>query len=210
MLSISLNDIGRRFATHWIFRKLHFEIDTGEHTVILGSNGSGKSTLLKIISGVLSPTEGELTWKIDGAVVSPENYFKNLSICTPYLELPEEFNLSELLHFHQKLKPLNREYNSREFAELLEIEYDREKPIHLYSSGMKQRVKLALAILSKNPVVLLDEPLSNLDQHGVMWYRKLVENHLENRLFLVCSNQTQEEYFFCKKQLNILDYKPQG
>jgi len=207
MVEVNLKDIGRRFTLHWIFRNIDQSFKANEHTVILGSNGSGKSTLLKIISGVLTPTKGSVEYSINGKNVDVDSIYKHLSICTPYLSIPEEFTLSELLKFHQKLKPLKSHFTGNQFAEYLQIEYEKEKAIHLFSSGMKQRVKLALALLSTSPIVLLDEPLNNLDEAGKNWYRNLVDENKDNRLIVVCSNNTQEEYFFCSNQINIGDFK---
>lgn len=207
MIEVNLNGIGRRFSLHWIFRGINHNLKSNEHTVILGSNGSGKSTLLKIISGVLTPTKGSVEYSLDGKPISVDSIYKYLSICTPYLSIPEEFTLSELLKFHQKLKPLKKNYSGKDFANYLEIEYEEKKAIHLFSSGMKQRVKLALALLSTTPIVLLDEPLNNLDEAGKKWYENLINENKNNRLIVVCSNNTNEEFFFCEKQIYIGDYK---
>lgn len=207
MIEIELQNLGRRFNTHWIFKNLNATFKANEHLVIKGANGSGKSTLLKIISGVLSPTEGQVLYTINGNTIKSDDIFKHISICTPYLTIPEELTLDELLKFHQQLKPLNNYYSGKEFAELLSINYEFDKPIHLYSSGMKQRVKLALAILSNSAMVLLDEPVSNLDEAGKNWYKTLIQKHSKNRFFLVCSNHIEAEHFFCSKTINIHDYK---
>jgi len=207
MVEVNLKNIGRRFAIHWIFRKIDLQLKTNEHTVILGNNGSGKSTLLKIISGILSPSEGEVHYLVNNNKVDVDSIYKSLSLCTPYLSIPEEFTLDELLSFHQKLKPLNQTYTGESFAKYLQIEYEEDKAIHLFSSGMKQRVKLALALLSKAPLVLLDEPLNNLDEAGKNWYQTLVNENKENRLIVVCSNNTPEEFSFCNHEIRIGDYK---
>jgi ABC-type multidrug transport system ATPase subunit len=209
MVEVNLNNLCRRFGTHWVFKNINHTLKTNEHTVVLGSNGSGKSTLLKIVSGIMSPTSGELIWKINNLTINADNYYQHLSICTPYLSLPEEFTLKELLSFHLRLKGLKENYSHTEFAHLLQIEYDEDKPLNLYSSGMKQRVKLALTLLSKSKVILLDEPLSNLDAQGVKWYKTLVKQNMDNKIILVCSNNLEDEYFFCQHQLDIMDYKSQ-
>ena len=207
MLEISLNTVGRRFNVNWIFRKIDTQLRSGNHLVITGHNGSGKSTLLKVISGVLSPTEGKVSYRLNEQELKVDQVYKHLSICAPYLTLPEELNLNELLQFHQKLSPLKFDMNDQDFAELLEIDYQAAKPIHLFSSGMKQRVKLGLAILAQSELVLLDEPLSNLDQNGQHWYQKMIEKHQDNRLIVVSSNALEAEHFFCTESLNIMDYK---
>jgi ABC-type multidrug transport system ATPase subunit len=72
---------------------------------------------------------------------------------------------------------------------------------------MKQRVKLTLALLSDTDILLLDEPCSNLDEEGILWYKSMIANHSEGRIVVVASNQVAEEYFFCKVILNMNDLK---
>ncbi len=91
--------------------------------------------------------------------------------------------------------------------ELMQLTQHAKKPLKSFSSGMKQRVKLGLAILADVPLVLLDEPAMNLDQNAIDWYNDLVNTHCENRLFIVCSNSSGEEFPFCKKELDIMKFK---
>ncbi len=207
MLKIELSDVGKRFNYDWIFRHLYATIETGHHYLIQGNNGSGKSTLLKVISGVLSPNEGKISYELDGNKIPIEEVYQHLTICTPYLQLIEEFTLDEMLKFHQSVKPLKKHYTGQEIAEFTEIRYQQDKSIHLFSSGMTQRVKLALALLSDSPLLLMDDPLSNLDAQGIAWYKKTVMDYQENRVICVCSNQVEDEYFFCDQSLDLAEYK---
>ena len=72
---------------------------------------------------------------------------------------------------------------------------------------MKQRVKLGLAILSDTPILLLDEPTSNLDSNAILWYQNLIQKNLENRITFVASNNQKDESFFCEREIKIEDYK---
>ncbi|HJP63705.1 MAG TPA: ATP-binding cassette domain-containing protein, partial [Mucilaginibacter sp.] len=90
--------------------------------------------------------------------------------------------------------------------DLLNMHASRNKAIRYFSSGMKQRLKLALAFCSDTPMLMLDEPTSNLDKQGVEWYLGLVQQFAEGRLTIICSNQ-EHEYNFCKHRLDISDYK---
>jgi len=205
-MKIVLEQIGRRFNREWVFRGVNHVFVSGRSYAILGANGTGKSTLLQIISGSLSGSEGTVSYFRDDSPIDIERRFRDLSIAAPYLELIEEFSLSEHIDFHFQFKKYQYGYDKRSVVSLLGLHYSEHKAIKNFSSGMKQRVKLALAFCSDTQILLLDEPTSNLDQQGVEWYLSLIEQCSSNRLVIVCSNQEQE-YGFCDERINVEDYK---
>ncbi len=209
---IKLNNIGKRYNSEWIFRKIDYEFTSENNYVILGANGSGKSTLLQVIAGNLIPSEGDTIYDLrmkneEKKIVPQENIYKHLSFASPYLELFEEFTLTESIEFQTKFKPYFKGLTTKEIIALTQLEKAQDKQLRYYSSGMKQRVRLALAILSDTPLLLLDEPTSNLDKKTIDWYQKLVNNYSNDRLIIVASNQQEYEYSFCSKVLNIEEYK---
>jgi ABC-type multidrug transport system ATPase subunit len=206
-MTITLNNVGKRFNRDRIFAGINHTFEGTAHTVILGSNGSGKSTLLQIIAGHSSASEGQLTFVHEEKNILPENLFRHISYAAPYMELLEELNLDEHLAFHAGLKPFRKFLRPEEIPALLGLEHARKKELRHYSSGMKQRVKLGLAILSDTALLCLDEPCSNLDQPAINWYQQLIEAHSDQRLILVCSNQQNHEYPFCKTGIRMEDYK---
>jgi ABC-type multidrug transport system ATPase subunit len=205
-MKISLQNIGRRFNRDWIFRGIDFTFTTGKIYAVLGPNGSGKSTLLQVLNGSLSPSAGEINYFYEDKLVEIDNVYQHLSLAAPYLELIEEFTLSEMIDFHFKFKPYKTGINKNEVIELLAMPDSKNKLIKYFSSGMKQRLKLALAFCADTPMLMLDEPTSNLDTQGVDWYLSLVQKFAQNRLTIICSNQ-EHEYSFCDDRLNIVDYK---
>jgi ABC-type multidrug transport system ATPase subunit len=213
-MKISLTDAGKRFNRDWIFRHLTYEFSAGRSYAIIGPNGSGKSTLLQVLSGAMQINEGSLefgVWSRESQVgnlkhVAPENIYQNISICAPYLELVEEMTLIEFLNFHSGFKPFLSSVTSEKIISILGLENTVNKQIRNYSSGMKQRVKLAQAIFSDVPVVLLDEPCTNLDAAGIQLYHDLINEYCKNRMVVVSSND-EVEYGFCEERLNINDYK---
>ncbi len=205
-MQINLTQIGKRFNREWVFKGIDLEISSGSRLAILGSNGSGKSTLLQIISGILSPTDGKVSYIFNEQEISVEEIYQQISIASPYLELVEEMTLLESIDFHFSFKNKYTNINTEEFISILGLEKSSNKEIRYFSSGMKQRVKLAFAILSDVKVILLDEPCSNLDQQGIEWYQQLLEKYIENRTLIICSNQ-EYEYKICDKTLSIMDYK---
>lgn len=199
-MKILLENVSKKYNKEYIFRNVNFQFQKGEKYAIKGSNGSGKSTLLKLISGFITPTSGKVIYE-DKTV---EEVYNQFAFCTPYQELIEEMTLSELLVFHQSFKKLLPEVDTDFIVNLLN--FDKQKLIKDYSSGMKQRVKLALAFFSDVPVLLLDEPSTNLDAKGVAWYLNLVDNFAQNRTLIIASN-IEREYSFCEQFLEIEDFK---
>ena len=206
-VQISLQNVGKRYNHEWIFRGISHTFHQNQHTVIRGANGSGKSTLLQVILGSTVSSEGELSYLAKGIEVKVEESIGMFSLATPYLELVEEFTLIEMLEFHQKMAGFRDCLTIDSIIETLYLKSSKNKAIKYYSSGMKQRVKLGIALLSDTPFVLLDEPTSNLDAAAIEWYKSLVETNKKNRIIMVCSNDQKDEFSFCEKELNLLDYK---
>jgi ABC-type multidrug transport system ATPase subunit len=205
-MKIKLTRLGKRYNRDWIFRNLDFQFHAGNHYAVTGPNGSGKSTLLQIISGAAMYNEGEVKYTHDGVAVTPENVFQKISFAAPYLDMIEEMTLIEFFSFHQKMKGWLPGLDTREVIGLSALQNAAHKQIRYYSSGMKQRVKLAQAVFSNTPVVLLDEPLTNLDEEGISLYYSLIEKFCKDRLLIVSSND-KKEYSFCNEIINISGYK---
>lgn len=209
-MQISLSKISRKFNYEWIFRDVNFEFTSGNAYAILGSNGSGKSTLLQIISGHLHPSEGTISYSKDKKAIAVEDFFRHVTYSGPYLELIEEFTLEEMLTFHHRFRDFRNGLSVNDVIEITGLARNRNKPIKYFSSGMKQRVRLVIALLSESDVVLLDEPAANLDRKAIEWYRTLVAEHSHDRIIIVCSNSQSDEHDFCSQAIVIDDYKNNG
>ena len=211
-MKISLTDAGKRFNRDWIFRHLTYEFSAGQSYAIVGPNGSGKSTLLQVLSGAMQVNEGNIQFAVDSqqstvnSSIALENVYRNISICAPYLEVVEEMTLIEFLNFHAGFKPFLSSITSEKIISILGLENAVNKQIRNYSSGMKQRVKLAQSIFSDTPVVLLDEPCTNLDSTGIHLYHSLINDYCKNRMVVVSSND-EVEYSFCKEKISLTAYK---
>ncbi len=205
-MTISLDNISKRYNYEWIFRKISLEFVHGNSYAILGPNGSGKSTLLQILAGALSHSGGKIKYTHGTREITAENIFLQISIAAPYLDLVEELTLTEFLQFHRQFKPFLPGITIPQIIRSVELEKAAHKQIRYFSSGMKQRAKLAQAIFSDTPVVLLDEPCSNLDADGVKLYQQLVQDHCRERLTIISSNDEQE-YEMCNKQVQMMNFK---
>jgi ABC-type multidrug transport system ATPase subunit len=204
---IVLTDAGKRFNREWIYRHCNIELSVGRAYAITGPNGSGKSTLLQAIAGSMQLSEGAIVWNdIQTKDIDAEQIYKQLAIAAPYLELIEEMTAKEFLEFHEQFKPLITTVTIDEIISLIGLEKAEGKQIRYFSSGMKQRVKLAQAIFSDVPLLLLDEPCTNLDATGYALYHSLIKNYCMHKLIVVSSNDEQE-FNFCDQVVKIMDYK---
>lgn len=208
MFEIDLKNVGKRYNSEWIFKNLHANFRSGNATAILGGNGSGKSTALRTVFGYAPLSAGEIIYQYDGKIVKQSEAYKHFSICAPYLELYEELTLAELATFHFSLKRALPQIQVSDFAELIDLKKAAEKPIKYFSSGMKQRVRIGLALMSDVKAIFLDEPTSNLDKRAIDWYRSTIEEFRMDRILLVASNQQEAEYFFCDEKIEIENFKP--
>ncbi len=205
-MKISLENISKRFQRHWIFKDLSFSFTTPGAYALLGANGSGKSTLLRIIAGMQNPSKGKIVYENGSAIVEPNKLYPYISFTAPGQEIIEELTLQEFLQFHFNFKKPLSGLDVPAIIKLTGLEQSANKPIGDYSSGMKQRVKLAQAIFSDTPILLLDEPCTNLDQQGVDQYTNWIEQYGKGRMVIVASNDVRE-YFFCRETVAIEDYK---
>ncbi len=227
-MKISLTDAGKRFNRDWIFRHFTYTFETGTSYAITGPNGSGKSTLLQVLGGSLHFNEGRVEYLDDSqqlavgsqqsavssrqsgsdnsTFIPIEKVYNHVSICAPYLEVVEEMTLKEFLDFHHGFKPFLKEVTTESIISLLGLEEAKNKQIRYYSSGMKQRVKLAQCIFSDTAIVLLDEPCTNLDIAGIELYHRLITDYCKDRLVIVSSND-EVEYRFCREKISMGDYK---
>jgi ABC-type multidrug transport system ATPase subunit len=206
-MKISLSQAGKRFSREWIFRNATFEFLPGTSYAITGPNGSGKSTLLQALAGMLHLSEGSVSYSQSGnRIIEAEKAFRHISFCAPYLEVIEEMTLMELLQFHRHFKPFIGGFGLEDIVKMVDLKNAAHKQVRYYSSGMKQRVKLAQAIFSDTTVVLLDEPCSNLDAKGIALYHSLIKDFCLGRLVVVGSND-EVEYNFCTEVISIMNFK---
>jgi ABC-type multidrug transport system ATPase subunit len=201
-MKISVNRAGKRYNREWIFRSLELELNSGKHWAITGHNGSGKSTLLQCIAGSMYLNEGTITYDMGNLPIEPEDRFKHISICAPYIEVIEEMTALEFLTYHSSFKPFKPGLTPSMILEEIGLTKAANKQIRYFSSGMKQRIKLAQAFFSDTEILLLDEPCTNLDQAGIDLYKRLIETLCQDRLVLISSNDPTE-YASCSEEIRM-------
>lgn len=203
MLEIRLQNLSKKFGSTRILKDFSHTFRDSSPCHIEGPNGSGKSSLLKIIAGFTTPDQGSIQWMHNDKSLTAPEIWSLLSYAAPYIDVPEEFTLTELLNFHTKFRPFQNNLTPEYLIDRAGLTKSKDKTVRSFSSGMKQRVKLGLAILADTPLLLLDEPVSNLDKAGKDFYAGLINDFGKNRMIIVCSNQIPEEHFFCTDKVSL-------
>ena len=206
-MQITLSDIGKKFNRQWVFKGINIEILSQQSLALVGNNGSGKSTLIQIIFNFQTYSKGSITYWLNQKLLTEEELVGKIAMAAPYLDLFEDFTLLEMLQFHFKLIPKQANISLEEMIVDCGLGGQENKAVKYFSSGMKQRLKLVMAIYADTPLLLLDEPCSNLDNQGIEWYRNLVQTQLKKRTIIIASNQLFE-YDFCDSTLSVHDFKP--
>ena len=206
-MEVILDKISKRFATNWIFKDLTVRLPSGSVLGVKGSNGSGKTTLLKIIAGALVPTCGTATYKLGNLTIADDRLFRHVSYAAPYADIIEDFALRECIDFHIRFKPFRQGIDAANFLDLLDYPFRPDQFIRNYSSGMKQRLRLALAICTRSDLILLDEPTSTLDANGRQWFHQLLAAHKGDRSVVIASND-EEDFRQVEFEIAIEKFSP--
>ncbi|MBK7287616.1 MAG: ABC transporter ATP-binding protein [Flavobacteriales bacterium] len=206
-MRITMSGVAKQFSREKVFTDVDHVFEAGSRTALLGPNGSGKSTLLQVVAGALVPTKGTVEHALGEKPMEQDRVYREVSIAAPYLDLYEDLSLREAIATHARFKPFRPGIALKDVARTAYLEPHLEKPVSNFSSGMKQRLKLALAILSDTPLLLLDEPATNLDAEGIAWFRELLMRNVERRTLLVASNRQAEETFACDSSVEIMKWK---
>lgn len=205
-MRIRLTGVAKRYRREWILRNIDLDFAPAGRYGIKGPNGSGKSTLLKMLCGHLTPTKGKLVFSLADKEVPVAEVYQYLAYAAPYIELIEEFTLEEAIQFHHRFRPLLAGLTVDSLIERMGLQRSRKLPVAQFSSGMKQRLKLALACCTEARFLLLDEPTTNLDQQGADWYQGLLQEYVQDRLLIIASN-VPSDYQVCDQVIDVMNYK---
>ncbi len=203
-MKLTLSDVSREFNRRSIFRDVSFTLAGGDSLVITGRNGSGKSTLVKIICGLLSPTRGSITYTLEGKTVEHDNVRNHIGLVSPYLQLYDEFSGWENLELLSEIRS-DRVLEKGRIEEVLnEVGlWERRKDfLRTYSSGMRQRLKYAFALVHKPDILVLDEPTSNLDADGIAMVQRRVMEQKKESILIIATNDA-EESSWCAKRVEL-------
>ncbi len=191
MLTLRCTDLGKAFGRRWLFRRLSFTVPQGTGLVILGPNGSGKTTLLRLLCGLVQPTEGRIVWEINGFGLRPNQVRSLLGAvlpdCEPYEELTAEENMELIADLHGVNK------NSvNDWLERVGLTHARRQFVSEFSSGMKLRLKLAMALVHEPMALLLDEPTAMLDEQGRKLVSELIAEQKRKGIVIIATNDERD------------------
>lgn len=208
-LEINCDNLTKTFSGKTIFKNLSFKISSSESLTITGSNGSGKSTLIKVIANLIQASKGKISIRENEAEIPQDKWFLRTGFLSPYLNLYDELSGFENLDFFYKLRTSDTKQSGEKIKHILQRVNLYEKKNELvknYSSGMKQKLKLAFAVLHEPDLLLLDEPRTNLDKAGVDLITEIAGNQREKGILIIATND-EDDKMLCDSVLNIEDYK---
>jgi len=206
-LRIVVDNLQKNFNNQLVFQNLSLEIIINQKIAFVGPNGSGKSTALLCLAGFYQPSKGKVDFISDNSIIEEVQKFSYLSIASPYLELPENFTALEIFNFQANLKPFFEEVSQDYFFESIKLTKSKNTPVKFFSSGMKQILKLGLAIFADTPILFLDEPCSNLDENNILIFNEIFKSYALKKTVLIGTNNHPSELALVQSSVDILKYK---
>jgi len=204
--TIDCSNVGKRYMFEWVIRSFDYSFRSGQCYAIKGPNGSGKSTLLKMLSGHATPSQGSIIFGNNSKVIPISDVFNYVTYAAPYIELIDELTVNELIHLHHGLRPVDNLIEVVDLIASLPFKGMLDKKIGELSSGMKQRIKLILAIKTNTSIILLDEPGTNLDDVGKRWFEELLRPKIYDHIVIIASND-ESDLSLANHSLLVTDYK---
>ena len=207
-MDIELKKVGKRYIRRWVFKDISYRIPQGSRIGVTGHNGSGKSTLLRILTGALPVSQGEVEYRnSSGEVIASDKVYSHFSFAAPYADLIEEMTIAEALKFHRSFREMKPGCDTGQFVQLLGSQFYAGMYLKSMSSGMKQRMRVALAIMTECDILVLDEPTSNLDEAGKAWFQSMLNRVGDSTTMIIASNES-EDMAVCREFINIPDHLP--
>ncbi|MBI3946366.1 MAG: ABC transporter ATP-binding protein [Armatimonadetes bacterium] len=192
-VSLAVRDLAKGYGARGLFRGVGFELAPGQSLAVTGPNGSGKSTLLRILCGLARPTRGVVEYRIAGRPATARERRSLIGLVAPDLVLYDELTAVENLRFFARVRGLRRAEGA--LAHLLAevgLGGRGDDLVGTYSSGMRQRLKYAFALLHRPPILFLDEPTANLDEAGTLFVRECIARQRATGILVVATNEREE------------------
>jgi heme exporter protein A len=195
-VSIEFHDLAKRYNRRQVFSALNGVVSEGRSLVVTGANGSGKSTLVRVLCGLARPSRGQVTVHLDGTDLEPADCRREIGLVAPDLSLYGELTAEENLAFFARVRGL--QLTKHDFIEMLErvgLAGRGGDPVGEYSSGMRQRLKYAHALLHRPRLLFLDEPTANLDEAGSAIVADIMAEQKQRGILVLATNEPEEVAF---------------
>lgn len=193
MFTLQVSGIGKHYGETLLFKHISFQLKRGDVLAITGWNGSGKSTLLRIIAGLVRASSGQIEMFLNGEPIAKESRRRFIGMVAPALSLYDDLTGLENMEFFSKVRGMACDRKDcLDFIGHVGLTEDATKTCRDYSSGMMQRLKLAQALLHKPPLLLLDEPGSNLDSQGIEIVEEIISKQRQSGVTVIASNEKRE------------------
>ncbi len=193
MFTLNVSGIGKHYGETLLFKNISFQLNRGDVLAVAGWNGSGKSTLLRIIAGLVKPSAGQVEMFFNKEPIPRESRRGFVGMVAPALSLYDELTGLENMEFFCRVRGVARNRNDcLDIIDRVGLTEHATKMCRDYSSGLKQRLKLAQALLHKPPLLLLDEPGCNLDSQGIKVVEEIISNQRQLGMTVIASNEKRE------------------
>jgi heme exporter protein A len=199
-VSLRADGLQKVFNRRKIFSGIEFSVKESDALSITGRNGSGKSTLMKIIAGVLAPTSGALTLRLGEGEITPADRHRHIGFVSPYLQLYDEFSGVENLELFCEVRGISADIHG--LLQRVNLQARKNDLLRTYSSGMRQRLKYAFALIHRPAVLLLDEPTSNLDNEGKATVHAIVQEQRQHGIVIIATND-EEDRALCNHEVHL-------
>jgi heme exporter protein A len=192
-VGLEARDLAHRYGRRTGLEPVNFALASPGVVAITGANGSGKSTLLRVVAGLLRATRGTAVLTVEGRAIAPAERRHWVGYAAPELSFYDELSVEENLVFAAEARGLG-EPAAAAAAALARVDLDSRASdrVLALSSGMKQRLRIAFALLHRPPALLLDEPGSHMDDEGRATLAGLVEQERRTGLVLIATNDERE------------------
>ena len=206
MNSIQLTAAGitKSFERRPVLRNVSFDLTSPDSLAVTGKNGAGKSTLSKILLGLIRPSGGSIAYAVDGRNIDGEEFKQHAGFVSPYLNMYDEFSAVENLRILARIrgKSVPDAAVLQDVLRRVDLWHRKDDAVGTYSSGMKQRLKYAFALLHRPAMLVLDEPTSNLDADGVAMVERIAKEQKMNGILIIATNNP-EEAGWCSRQILV-------
>jgi heme exporter protein A len=204
MIIIRSENIKKTFNRRIVFDKVNFEISSKDGLGIIGKNGSGKTTLIKVIAGLFEPSAGKIKYYLKEKQVASDEIFKHIGYVAPYLNLYDEFTALENLIIFDKIRNLkNPPELYKKILEKVNLLERKDDYLRTFSSGMKQRLKFAFAIIGNPDILILDEPSTNLDPEGIKMMNIIIQEYRFDEKMVIIATNDAEDLTYCNYLIDL-------